>query len=431
MNAPFELTPDQQQALNYLQDFTSGDREFGEFLLEGYAGTGKTTILKIFLSGQSHPHRIAFTAPTNKAVRVLAGVLTGIDGLKPPKTIYSLLGLRMEASGEIKELTVPDEEIDLSDLSIIVVDEASMINSKLHKYILDTAQRYRLRIIYLGDPAQIPPVGEERSPVWKMRGADAHIVLHKVMRHDNAILKIVTHVREQVFKVPSKLVVAGQEWEGDEGYAKLSKAEFLQQIDEFVRRGDFSVKEKAKIVAWKNVTVLEYNRLVRMGLFGKESMEKPWLPSDRAILTSPAKDLEGKPLASTDEEGTIERVSVDVHPIYTDVPCFHLMLSTDHGGTIRLYTPTQEGDAIFKRQAEILAAEAKANRRLWGKYWEFVDSFHSVRHAYAITSHRSQGSTYETCFVDMKDILLNRDHREAKQCLYVAMSRAKKRLFIC
>jgi len=56
------------------------------------------------------------------------------------------------------------------------------------------------------------------------------------------------------------------------------------------------------------------------------------------------------------------------------------------------------------------------------------DLFHPVKYAYALTAHRSQGSTYENVWVDTSDILYNRERREAFQCLYTACSRPTKRL---
>jgi ATP-dependent exoDNAse (exonuclease V) alpha subunit len=67
---------------------------------------------------------------------------------------------------------------------------------------------------------------------------------------------------------------------------------------------------------------------------------------------------------------------------------------------------------------------------LWKKFWAFKESFHSARHAYAITAHRAQGSTYQIAFVDYRDILLNRNRQEAARCLYVATSRPKKELYL-
>ena len=76
------------------------------------------------------------------------------------------------------------------------------------------------------------------------------------------------------------------------------------------------------------------------------------------------------------------------------------------------------------------SAEARVAPRKWGAFWEFKDAFHKLRHSYAITAHRSQGSTYNAAFVNWQDILLNRNKPEAMRCLYVACSRPKKELYL-
>lgn len=94
----------------------------------------------------------------------------------------------------------------------------------------------------------------------------------------------------------------------------------------------------------------------------------------------------------------------------------------------RVLHPEFEGP--YKRRCEQYAEAAKLDKRKWRFFWDFKESFHSLRHAYAITAHRAQGSTYDTALVDMRDILLNQTRREAFQCLYVACTRPKKRLFV-
>ena len=84
----------------------------------------------------------------------------------------------------------------------------------------------------------------------------------------------------------------------------------------------------------------------------------------------------------------------------------------------------------WKAHKERLLAEARGNSRLWPAFWSFLESFHAVRHGYAITAHRAQGSTYEQVFVNSSDIFCNQNRSEAFRCLYVAATRPKKRLFL-
>jgi exodeoxyribonuclease-5 len=89
-----------------------------------------------------------------------------------------------------------------------------------------------------------------------------------------------------------------------------------------------------------------------------------------------------------------------------------------------------ESQVAYDRKIEELAQAARINGRKWKAFWDFKESFHSLRHAYAITAHRSQGSTYDTAFVDWQDILTNRSRGEAFRCLYVACTRPKRALVL-
>ena len=82
-----------------------------------------------------------------------------------------------------------------------------------------------------------------------------------------------------------------------------------------------------------------------------------------------------------------------------------------------------ESQPQFDSDCQALAHDARANPKLWKKFWALKELFHEIKYAYAITAHRSQGSTYEQVFVDYQDILYNRNRKEAFQCLYVACSR--------
>ena len=70
------------------------------------------------------------------------------------------------------------------------------------------------------------------------------------------------------------------------------------------------------------------------------------------------------------------------------------------------------------------------NTKKWHLFWKLKDAFNDIAYGYALTAHRSQGSTFERVFVDAGDIQLNRKSSERSKCLYVACSRASKELYI-
>ncbi|UOF77829.1 ATP dependent DNA helicase dda [Bacteriophage sp.] len=393
------------------------------FLLRGSAGTGKTFCIRELVDRRKG--RVIFTAPTNKATKVLRRSVTTKDYKPECRTIYSLLGLRLQPTGEVKELKVPEDPIDLSKYLAIVVDEGSMVNQILWKFIQKTAHDYKIKFIFMGDPAQLNPVKEGLSPIW---GIEQSASLETVMRHDNQILTLATHLRTQI-EHPAPRPKLVDDNADDVGVWKVSPVVFNQWIDQYAQDGLFSKPDGAKIIAWRNVTVDKYNAQVRRTIFGPEA-HQPWLPGDRVIFTSPATTIDDQPMASTDDEGTVERVAVDWSRRDGDFKVYYITIALDDGSMVVAEVLHPDYKSAFDRRVAELKAEALAIPRKWKFFWEFQECFHNLRHAYAITAHRAQGSTYNTAFVDYRDVLLNQNTAESMRCLYVACTRPKYRLFL-
>jgi exodeoxyribonuclease-5 len=421
------LNPDQQAALESIKDWLkTPDSPF--FVLQGYAGTGKTFTMQELLKSVKLP--IVFTAPTNKATKVLRDTLTDA-GYKPEcATIYSLLGLRLEANGEVKEMTGPKDhaKLDLSSYRLVVVDEGSMINAFLMKYIHLVTQNYNVKFLFMGDPAQLPPVKELTSPIWSLECPKARLT--KVMRHDNQILVLVTSVREKVDHPFPSITMISNNAEG-EGVWKQSTDQWERQLMRAVDAGGFLLQSHSKVIAWRNITVDKYNSFIRNRIFGDATKSCKWLTEERVIFMEPAKDSNDEIVATTDDEGTIQRVVEDWHPLYKEFKTFSITIALDTGSTVTATVLHPESAHAHAAKVAGLLADAKLNGRRWRDFWAFKEAFHNLRHAYAITAHRAQGSTYDTAFVVASDVLLNQNRQEAFRCLYVACSRPKRRLIIC
>lgn len=391
--------------------------------LKGPAGTGKTFTMQFV--ARDFKRQIIFTAPTNKAVRVLREALTS-DHYKNPacRTIYSLLGLQMLPNGEVKELTKSEDPVDLSDVYAVVIDEASMISPVLLTHITEASQQFpHIRWIFMGDPYQLPPVGEAVSPVWELPGVKT-LELTKVMRQDNQILQLAQHLRERVATPFGKLLLKADN-DGTEGIWMHNAASLenllLDRADEFLRG-------EARAIAWRNAIVGKYNQRIRERLFA-DTLKYPWQVGDRIALLEPVKNLDGEVVGTTDEEGAVEQAEEAPHPVY-DIACWRVRMRSDMNTVVPLWIPTVAGNAQFIRRKERLASEARVTRSKWKDFWEFSDAFAKVRYAYAITAHRAQGSTYTKAFVSWSDILSNPNRAEALRCLYVAATRPRKELHL-
>lgn len=421
----YTLNEEQQTALTAIIDWLNPDNPEQFMVLRGSAGTGKTFCIRALVD--SMRGKLVFTAPTNKATKVLRESVTTKDYKPECRTIYSLLGLRLEASGEVKILTArtnEDEPLDLAHYRCIIVDEASMVNEHLRGHIHAAADQFKIKFLFLGDPAQLPPVGEVRSSIWRIKNV---AVLHKVMRHDNQILTLATALRDLV-DLPNPKPELLDDYSEDGGVRVLSTQSFVESIMLAADEGQFSEPNGSKAIAWRNVTVDRYNAIIRRRIFPEAT--QPWLVGDRVLFMQPGKDLDDRPMVSTDDEGAITRVSEDWHPIYGDMKVWRVSVCLDDNRTAIAQVLHEGSKTRFEEKVQNLSNEARVNGRKWRDFWAFKEAFHALRHAYAITAHRAQGSTYDTVFLDYRDILVNRTKAEAMRCLYVGATRPKRWLYL-
>lgn len=420
-----KLNDQQREAVDTQHEFAEGPEPF--FLLDGWAGTGKSTCEQTFVRETSR--KVAMTAPTNKATKVLREMAaTELEASVDTATIYSLLGLRLDNSGEVRTVSAHEGGNRAGDYDIVVVDEASMVNSSLFGHICRTAQEEGVKFVFMGDAAQLPPVGEVESEAMKVRYRRN---LTKVERHDNQILTLVTQIRNCQHNGESPILRTDNDENGGV-YALNWKAMRRRACEAFTSDSYLADPGSIKVIAWRNATVNMYNELIRQAVYGdKVAAEGKFQLGERIVACQPI-TLEGALQMATDEEGTIEEISIEPHPVYRHLTCYKLMIDPEFGtGWVPAYVIHESSEREHKRLLADLADAAKARRGSWAAFWDVHEAIHDIRPCYAITAHRSQGSTYESVFVDAGDILSNRTRLEALQCLYVACSRPRRILATC
>jgi exodeoxyribonuclease-5 len=271
----------------------------------------------------------------------------------------------------------------------------------------------------MGDRWQLPPVKEKQSPIW---GFENRIALETVMRSDNQILAMSQHVRKLI---PGGGKLSIVEDYGDHGGVYVPKdfnKTILEDAEEF-RLGN------AKVVAWRNATVTSFNETIRKQLLGWKATV-PWYPGELVTTLEPALgDIKGEIKAYTDEEGYVLEATPGRNPRFRNYLVWFVRV--DFGNRTEVLRVLHEKSKLhFLNTIKELAERALAKPYLWREYWDFRDAFHSLRHGYATTAHKAQGSTYDTAYVNWRDILANNNRPEAMRCLYVAVSRPKRRLIM-
>lgn len=389
------------------------------FTLTGQAGTGKTFCLReIAARAKRSKSRMVFTAPTNKAAKVLRKVVG------EAQTIYSLLGLRIDKSGELKQL-ITGKQPDLTDLDVILIDEGYMTNSTLFGILQHSCEGNGIKVVFIGDAFQLPPVGEPYSPIEKSALGSK---LTKVMRHDNQILTLATAIRLTMNTLTPTINLHSDN-DANGGVWKLIKRDFKQKIYDAAANGEFGDTDSSKVLAWRNVTVDGYNELIRAAIFGAEAEAGYYLPGDRLVAAAPC-ERGDEVLLTTDDEAIVEAVASCKHPMELKYKAQELRCRTEQNQIVRLLVIHPESKLLFQNDSQKIAHDARGNPKLWRNFWAHQDLFHQVKYGYALTVHRSQGSTYRQVYVDYQDILYNRNRKEAFQCLYTAVTRPSERLFL-
>lgn len=414
------LTRGQDRAWTKLLAWFEGTEQY--FILRGYAGTGKTYLMQLMLTLKKYT--FAFTAPTNKATDVLAEMLG-----QPAKTVFSYLGLRMVQDGEKLTLSYPepDKMPYIRKGTILVVDEASAVGSDLLRFIDEVAKRFGIRVIFVGDPMQLNPIGEVRSPAWLVTSKpECKALLTEVKRYDNQLLKLATALRKCI-KEKNWVNPTIDDHDKHQGVFVLSQSRFEDRLLKDITPDSFA---RRKVIAWRNKTVERYNMMIRTAL----GFYEPYCVSDRLLLASPV-ERDGTIIATIDEEGIVTSVqkSIVALPDY-DVDVYAVTLKLKKIAlTLKIIDEKHEHilQSILTKRATAAKRETNRGQRAikWSEFWDIKNQFNDVRYAYGLTAHRIQGSTLDEAFVDQQDILCNSRKREAFCALYVANTRPTTKLF--
>lgn len=466
------FTDDQRKAYNDLISFINSPYNQNDFkrALTGPAGTGKTYLVKALIKNCNLSYsQIGLAAPTHKACRVL-GDSIGISNVNI-NTLQSDLGLRLNFDVDKFDINNPPFDskgrIKLGDYKVYIVDESSMINRGLCNFLEKTCKSNKCKLIYIGDASQLAPVGEKYSPAFRTVKCN---ILTQIVRQedDNPIRYLLSLLRYDIehktfsfLNYISKNKQAFDEY-NTKGYKVCTQQEFGEMVsinfndEELTHNVDF-----AKVVGYTNICVSGWNKFIREAII-KDAEKSIITKNDLIISYTTIVNQFNEVVIANSEEYILQDVVNYVHPTF-EIKGFLVRFIAIHGGklTTPLFVIDHKDNFSISRYVQISneminaakTANAKFRAQKWREYYTFKESClllanianpitgsimfsRDLDYGFALTAHKSQGSTFDTSLVDVNDIVYNKygqpysDAEEINRRLYVACSRAKNKLYL-
>lgn len=387
--------------------------------VSGGAGTGKTFLIS-HISDTILRHTnesvnlvdVAITATTNKAAAVLSGAMP--HRRNSIETIHSFMNLRLSQNYNTGEQRiVPTRNWVVHDRILIIVDEASMVNTSLMEYILKGTTE-NCKILFVGDKNQLAPVKESLSPVYSMSMGES--LLTQAVR--NAEQPALMELCEKCVNT----VKTGEFFKIEEvpGVIDFVNGNQLQGILE----RDFTKDDPMRrILCYTNERVLEYNNFVReiRGFDENYNVGETMANNQSAVLPDKTR-LYTDQILKVIDKGSIYNDSniVSGH----DVPMIPVSVEDLYSGATYDFTCFAEPED----RVEVLR-HFKSMKR-WEKFYKTQEQHPDLRSVAASTTHKAQGSTYGEVIVDLGDISKSTNIEQTARLLYVGLSRPKSRLFI-
>lgn len=439
VKAPFKPNAQQIDALNEMDRFMKSNET--SMTLSGYAGTGKTSLMEMIAQkGRKQYRSVVFCATTNKAAAVLNERVSKA-GFKAA-TLNKVFGISVEVDSKsntynARNLVNVLKDADITPGTTVIIDEASMINEENYGILNNIAKQNSLKIIYVGDSAQLAPVNENKISKVFRNGEGKVITLTQVERtDDNAILKEATELRNG-----NPLSGVSSFNDKGEGVAYISP-NHQDEINNVVAHYVKGLKHNPnyfRILAYTNKAVSAYNNQVRelLGytspipqvgepMTGYNNWGYEWKTKSYRFINS-----ESYKVSKVDKSHKITTNLNDGTAITMEVIPLTLEDSLGNIDTFNFIdiksNPSNLQAAIqLANEKKMLWAEAKhavgkdAKAKIYQRI-NFIDNFlfvndniedsnHNLLQAktidfgYAMTVHKSQGSTFTNVLMDDVDI---------------------------
>lgn len=456
---PFDPTPCQDNLLKELSDFISSD-DSDLFVVNGYAGTGKTTAIASVISVmKEYQTKCVLLAPTGRAAKVLSSY-AGQPAFTIHKHIYRQKSFGGDGFGQFSLAPNKDKE------ALFIVDEVSLIGidagqqqstaafgsgNLLEDLISFVRAGTECKVILIGDSAQLPPIGLEASPAllpeyMKMMGGVRFAELSTVVRqqHESGILYNATMIRQLQSDLeygPGVMDICDLclETEGFDDIERIGGGDLIEKIsDAYASYGE----DATIILCRSNKRAVKYNMGVRSTVQFKEER---LVRDDKLMIVKNCyqflEGIEGMDYIANGDIAKLQKISkfeerYGLHfaearisfPDYDD---------QEITAKVILDTLDSESASLTYEQSNMLyqgVNEDYAHLTTKKKRYEAVreDKYFNalqLKYANAITCHKSQGGQWRCVFIDnpfwQEDLTV-----DDLKWLYTAMTRATEKVYL-
>ena len=467
-------TKEQEKAIILLADFLLSRERDGVFLLKGYAGTGKTSLLAALVRtlGQLQ-QRVMLLAPTGRAAKVLSAY-AGFPAYTIHRKIYR--------QKSITDMDIFQNDVNLQQDTLFIVDEASMIANDAHDNtvfgsgrLLDDLMHYvysceGCRLVLVGDTAQLPPVGEEESPALSRTMLEGYgmevteLQLTQVVRQleESGILWNATMLRQliqndEMFEFPK---LRGKSFPDVKA---LPGEELIEALEQSYRKYG---TDGTIVVTRSNKRANIYNNGIRARILDHEEE----LSSGDLIMVAKNNYYWNDREQQQGARGKEQENCNPLAPCPLPLAPFSFIANGDIAVVRRLrnersFYGFRFADAILEfpdydtREMEVtvlldtLQSEAPALTRqqqealfngVWEDYPELTnrrdrmkrlrqDPYYNalqIKYAYAVTCHKAQGGQWEHVYIDQGYITEEMLTPDYFRWLYTAITRATEQVYL-
>lgn len=428
---PFQFSHDQHNAIKGACDTLMGGNPSSHELavLTGSAGTGKTTVVSEIIrqiKSRSIVPKIYLAASTHKASKVLQDIVG-----QEVTTAYSLFKLRPGVNKYGKETLTSSGKCDIPYGSVIIIDEASMIGNFFLKAIVDTIRDKFLKVLFVGDPFQLPPPKDACSI---FDGSLTTFTLTHVHRQagGNPILEKANEYREYIEGIrKSEPILETCINAAGEGIHVLSHNDFVK---EFVHKYvDYPVGADidTPLCTFTNKSAIDYNNVVRKATYFLEDTIQPFYEGEQLIANSVILHNERVVISNNETVAVLEYTRGNLE----DIPGYWVRVYGDYiehldSSEKTVFCPLSATAADKVLSALKAKAIQKKTKTTWLEFYALKNSLADLRPPFAGTTHKSQGGTFSAIFIDRININQCKVPATKARLMYVALTRASKNVYI-